>query len=194
MLRGAARTIALLAASACFTDGPVGMFPGGAFADESQPCPVGTQWRAFAGELESELEVRPKRPRSVTTWNLVHEDAFYVPADFITPLKFWPEQVLADPRVRVRIAGQVFACTARREEDPARIEAIRAAMAAKYELEPDGLAARTEVWWFELVPRTSRQTSSRATSFAGAVRRYDISSTSASFARVAARRLTSTSG
>ncbi len=132
-------------------DGPVGPLPGGQLAGPDAACPV--DWRALAGEREVELELKPEAPRSVRIWNVVVAGRLFVPGDFLTPIKRWPHQVLADPRVRIRIAGRIFNCEARRVEDPERIEALRAEAARKYALEPDGWAARSEVWWFELVPR-----------------------------------------
>ena len=132
-------------------DGPVGPLPGGRLAGPDAACP--SDWRAHAGEGEVELELRPEAPRSVRIWNVVVAGRLFVPGDFLTPIKRWPHQVLADPRVRIRIDGRIFRCEARRVEDPTLIETLRAEAAGKYALEPDGWAARSQVWWFELVPR-----------------------------------------
>jgi hypothetical protein len=129
------------------------MFPGGAFDSKSEPCLATGEWERFAGEVESELEVRPSRPRSVRTWNVVHDGALYVPADFLTPVKRWPYQVLENSNVRVRIGGETFSCRATRIEEPAVVAAIRERVGRKYELDPDGRPARVEVWWFRLDPR-----------------------------------------
>lgn len=142
-----AAACALLAAC----DGPVGPLPGGRLRGEDAPCPV--DWRERSTEREVELEVAPEAPRSVRIWNVVESGRLYVPGDFLTPGKRWPHQVIADPRVRLRIAGELFRCEARRVSDPARIDTLRREAARKYALEPDGWAARSEVWWFELQPR-----------------------------------------
>lgn len=133
-------------------DGPIGMIPGGALRGAEEPC-TAADWDAYADAREVEVEVRPKRPRSVTTWSVVHEGALHLSADFLTPWKRWPYQVLEDPRIRVRVAGRIFACRARRVDAPAAIAALREAAAVKYEVDPDGLAARVEVWWFRVEPR-----------------------------------------
>ncbi len=153
---GAGLAAALAAAAGLLAgrlDGPWGMLPGGRFRAADQPCPAASAWAPWAGVPELQLEVRPTRPRSLTTWGLVHEGGLYVPADFLTPWKRWPHQVLADDRVRVRVEGDVFACRARQVADAARIEALRRGTAEKYGLAPDGRAARTEVWWFRILPR-----------------------------------------
>lgn len=135
----------------CACDGPIGPIPGGRLRGEENPC-LG-DWTAFASEREVELEVSPDAPRSVRIWSVVHDRRLFVPGDFLTPIKRWPHQVGVDPRVRVRIAGELFRCDARRIRDAPLIETLRRGAGRKYALEPDGWAARSEVWWFELVPR-----------------------------------------
>jgi hypothetical protein len=132
-------------------DGPWGMIPGGAFRGEGRPCGE-APWERLASVREVELEVRPSRPRSITTWNVVRGNELYVPADFLTPWKRWPHQVVADGSVRVRVGGDIFECHAERVLDPERIAELRLAAMAKYDLDPGGRAARTEVWWFRLGP------------------------------------------
>lgn len=132
-------------------DGPVGPIPGGALRGEAKACP--TRWTGFENEREVEFEVSPARPRSVRIWNVVLGERLYVPGDFLTPIKTWPHRVVEDPRVKLRIAGQLFACRATRVVDAATIEALRRETARKYRVEPDGWAARSEVWWFAVEPR-----------------------------------------
>ncbi|MGH0036331.1 MAG: hypothetical protein ACQGVK_14990 [Myxococcota bacterium] len=135
-------------------DGPWGMLPGGRLRGPGEPCEPAAL--LALGRVERvELEVRPARPRSITTWSLVHEGAFYVPADFLTPWKRWPHQALEDPRVRLRAAGRIFECRAERVRDAALVARLRAGIARKYDLQPDSRAARIEVWWFRLGPRTA---------------------------------------
>lgn len=149
-LAGAAAGGAWLATA--LMGGPWGMVPGGRLRGPATPC-NGIRWEAFAEAREVEVEVRPERPRSVTTWSVVHGGALYLPADFLTPWKRWPHQVEADERIRLRVGDGIFECRAERVRDEAVIEALRAAAAAKYELAPDGRAARAQVWWFRVAPR-----------------------------------------
>ena len=157
---GAAAGLALclgvlgVASFSCVSDGPIGPFPGGALRGEALPC-LETGWERFASETESELEVRPERPRSIRTWNVVQGGRLYLPADFLTPIKRWPQQVQEDDRVKLRIGGALYRCRAVRVGDAARIEALRAAVAVKYDVSPDGRAARVPVWWFLIAPRSS---------------------------------------
>jgi len=135
-------------------DGPWGMVSGGRLEGPAVGCET-ARWEDFAATRELELEVRPENPRSMTTWLVVHEGALYIPADFLTPWKRWPHQVLADDRVRIRLGRQIFECSVERVADEPKIEALRRAIAAKYDLDPDGREARIEVWWFRAGPRGS---------------------------------------
>ncbi len=136
-------------------DGPWGMLPGGPFRTLPEPC-LATTWQEFASVEELAVEVDPMRPRSVTTWSVVLGGDLFVPADFLTPFKQWPQRVMEDDRIRVRVGGRrgrTFRCRGERVDDRATIAALRAVAASKYDLDPDGLAGRSEVWWFRVVPR-----------------------------------------
>ena len=133
-------------------DGPWGMLPGGPFRAVGEPCLAGS-WQDFATVEELAVEVDPSHPRSVTTWSVVVNGDLFVPADFLTPFKQWPQRVMRDDRIRVRLAGRTFRCRGVRVRDPATIATLRSAAASKYDLDPNGLAARSEVWWFRLAPR-----------------------------------------
>ena len=133
-------------------DGPWGMLPGGRLEGPAVGCET-ARWEEFAATRELELEVRPASPRSMTTWSVVHEGELFVPADFLTPWKRWPHQVLNDDQVRLRLEGRIFECRAERVADAEQIEQLRLAIAAKYDLQADGRAARIEVWWFRVLPR-----------------------------------------
>ena len=89
----------------------------------------------------------------MTTWSVVREGELFVPADFLTPWKRWPTQVLGDSRVRIRVDPQIFECRAERVRDEELIGQLRLAAAAKYDLRLGGLAASTKVWWFRVRPR-----------------------------------------
>ena len=127
---GSAAVLAVLVAGAGSMDGPWGMVPGGTLRGADVPC-AKASWRAHATMEEWEIEVSPERPRSVTTWWVLHEGEPFVPADFLTPFKQWPQRVMADPRVRVWLAGAIYRCRAERVRDPATVEALRSAAAAK---------------------------------------------------------------
>jgi hypothetical protein len=108
------------------------------------------RWDAAGIGQTIELEVRPRAPWSITTWAVVYAGDLYVAADFLNPWKRWPYFVLEDPAVEVRAAGRRYHCSAVRIEDPALLAALRRAFAEKYALSPEGLAARSRVWFFRL--------------------------------------------
>ena len=152
-------TLGLLAAAVCaawlatgLLDGPWGMVPGGRLEGPSVGCEA-ARWDEFASTRELELEVRPSRPRSLTTWSVVHDGELFVPADFLTPWKRWPHQVLEDGRIRLRLGGEIYECRAERVADEERIGRLRRAIAEKYALQADGRAATIDVWWFRIRPR-----------------------------------------
>jgi hypothetical protein len=131
-------------------DGPIGPFPGGPLVAGQVAEPPAAGFGALDAIQTLELEVAPDAPRSVTTWFLVVDGALYVPsADAAS--KTWPGQVVADPRVRVRIDGAIYELAATRVDDPALGKRLSEAVRAKYGF---GDGERVEgAWAFALGPR-----------------------------------------
>lgn len=141
---------ALLFASPFF-DGPWGPVPGGALrAGPLVDLPA--RWPEDAVGETVEIETRPAKPWSVTTWAAVMDGALYVSADFLNPVKRWPFFVLDDSRVRLRVGGVRYAARATLVRDAAVVARLREAFVRKYAIAPDGLAARTQVWFFRIEP------------------------------------------
>jgi hypothetical protein len=142
-LRGAAR----------LSGGPLGMIPGGrlsgVLAADQQP-----DWSFTAQVPTIAVEVDPESPLSVTTWVFTLDGELYVAADFFNPFKQWPRRALADPRVRLRIDGQIYERLAVRVTDPERIAQLRRAIADKYHIRDGGLASMVDVWFFRMDPRS----------------------------------------
>jgi hypothetical protein len=141
-----------------FHDGPLGPLPGGALVSETLSQDPKPRWDSAGIGRTIELAVRPGAPWSVTTWAVVYEGDLFVAADFLNPLKRWPYFVLEDPAVEVRAAGRRYRCSAVRVEDPELVTALRREFDRKYSLLPEGLAARTAVWFFRLEPRPATRT------------------------------------
>jgi hypothetical protein len=57
----------------------------------------------------------------------------------------WVKNVAADPRMRIRIAGEIYEGVAVRITDPAEYEAARAGLEKKYELEREVLRDEVEL-------------------------------------------------
>ena len=142
------RSLLLLIAGLFGCNGPFGLMAGGLLEGKTAPAP--SDWAAVGAYGTGQLETRPEDPYSVTTWNVVLDGVLHVPADFLNPVKRWPHYVEADDRVRIRMGALVYACRAVRLEDATRIQALREAAAAKYDLDPDGTAASAEVWWYRI--------------------------------------------
>ena len=82
---------AATALSGCFTDGPVGFVPGGAFSAELERGPE-PDWR-FATDVDSvDIQIHAARVRTVRTGIVVHEGTPYLPVTW-SPLKRWPAVV-----------------------------------------------------------------------------------------------------
>jgi len=78
------------------------MFPGGELAGDVVSEPV-VDW-SFASPGVLDLETRPEDPYSVSINFIVREGALYIdPAEG----RRWLEHIRADPRVRIRLAGQI---------------------------------------------------------------------------------------
>jgi hypothetical protein len=132
--------------------GPIGFVPGGRLAGPLA-ADQDPDW-GFTEEVETiQVEVRPDDPLSVTTWVFTHGGALYVAADFFNPWKRWPRLALTDPRVRLRIAGEIYERRAVRVDDPTLVAELRRAIGAKYDVDPNGLAAQVDVWFFRMDPR-----------------------------------------
>jgi len=141
-----------LRVAAHLSGGPLGIVPGGRLAGElaSEQNP---DWRFTDTVQTIAVEVDPDDPMSVTTWVFTDHGALYVAADFFNPFKRWPHRALANPDVRLRIAGKIYQRRAVRVTDPALIEQLRRAIGVKYDIAPDGIASRVEVWFFRMDPR-----------------------------------------
>jgi hypothetical protein len=157
VLRVAALGIGLLATmgmaiafAARFHDGPLGPFPGGPFqgAVERGPEP---DWSFLDRTNGIDLEVDSAHPRSVHVWVLRDGNAVYVPSAFAAKKK-WPAQVVADPRVRLRVGGRVYERRAARVTDAAEIRKLIDGVSDKYHA---GHGDPESTWFFRLDPPAS---------------------------------------
>lgn len=95
---------AAFALAAC--GGPVGPFAGGALDGVAAPPPA--QWRSVPETIA--LEVRPADPYSVHVWSVGIGARLYVAHG--PEGSTWGSRLRADNRVRVRVAGTVYALEA----------------------------------------------------------------------------------
>ena len=139
----------LPALAAC---GPIGRFPGGPLRGEVVTDPV-TDW-SFTEEYQTiEVETRPSFPHSITTVCFTHAGQLYIPSRNPRE-KRWPRYVLDDPRIRLRIGGQIYERRAVRVSDTLELEELFGALGRKYKrLQQAHLSKRPELWFFRVEPR-----------------------------------------
>ena len=158
-LAGIAPALALLAA-AC---GPVGPIPGTHLSGEVVSAAV-EDWSFTRDHLEIEVETRGRwLPHAVTTICMAVGPRLYVPSRNASE-KSWVQNVLRDPRVRVRIAGRIYERTALRVTDPVELAPVALDFMRKYYgIEADDATFlaeppapgedRADLWVFRLDPR-----------------------------------------
>ncbi len=145
------RFLALAAlATACLACRPLGPIPGGRLSGEVVSTPV-SDW-SFAGAVETiQLETRPDDPYSVNIWFVSQGSRLWV-ASGGSDKSRWAQNLVADPRVRLRIDGRVYERNALRVSDQAEIDAVVVLYQTKYEYERDPEAEGESVL-FRMDPR-----------------------------------------
>ena len=140
-----------------FSDGPLVLVPGvpgGPLSGEviRDPDP---DW-SFARDVDPiELQINSSPPRSIFTGVVVYEDALYVPVT-LAPLKRWPDIVLRNPRVLVRIEGRLFERMAVPVTESDLLQELIAAGQAKYGSPFHAEWASTVTHYFRLDPVPTR--------------------------------------
>jgi hypothetical protein len=135
-----------------------GPIPGGALSGEAAPAPA-TWSEALGGERAMcEIEARPSRPHSIQLECFTRSGELFVQSHRWALARWWPESWakvwLAEPDVRVRIAGRLYALRAERISD----EALRAALLKErgYDPVPPGIVV------FRFAPRAPVAASDRS--------------------------------
>lgn len=112
--------------------GPVLLMPGGELSGPVEAPPA--DW-GFSDEISTiQLETRPSDPYSINIWAVGIGDRLYVHAG--ANRSRWVENLIADPLVRVRVAGKLHPLVATRVEDPAEFAAFADAYEKKYGVRP----------------------------------------------------------
>ena len=116
--------IAVIAALARYSDGPIGPFPGGKLSGVRASEPV-ADWAPLLAGVPSrlEVEVNPAHPRSVTTSYFLHDGTLYVPSMFAAR-KTWPKEAMANDRVVLRIGGKLYERRAILVTDPSELRPL----------------------------------------------------------------------
>ena len=112
-------------AAAC--DGPFVVFPGGAISGEAAPAPA--RWSPDGDYGTCQLETRGDGPYSVNIAYTIDGGVLYVNAgDTETQ---WVKNMTADPDVRIRIDGKIYALRAERVDDAEEIRRFGRAWTAQ---------------------------------------------------------------
>lgn len=141
--------IAVIAALARYSDGPIGPFPGGKLSGPLVSEPVADWAAILAGVPRLEVEVNPAHPRSVTTSYLLHDGRLYVPSMFAAR-KTWPQEAIADDRVVLRIGGKLYERRAVRVTDPSELRPLVRSFDSAAPTDADATALST--WYFRIDP------------------------------------------
>ena len=131
--------------------GPLGPIPGGRLSGPPHQGRV-ADWDALKDEYTVQLETHASDAYSVNVWWVGIGDHLYVPSSMIVgssdPMtRKWVRNVVRDPHVRVRLAGELYDRSAVRVTDPAEYQRALVALRKKYDIEPD---LGREVWIFRL--------------------------------------------
>ena len=145
-----AALVVALAVVARFSDGPLGPFPGGKLSGVRVTEPVRDWSPILAGASHLEIEVNPASPRSLTTSYILRDGVLYVPS-MLAAHKTWPEEVLADDRVVLRVGGKLYQQRAVRVTDPAE---VRPLVRARDASGPDVDVSALSTWYFRIEPPT----------------------------------------
>jgi len=153
----------LVTAALCLglvTGCPLGPFSGSRLSGDVNGETVG-DWSFVDDVLLCQIETNPADPHSVNTWCTGIGAHLYVPTSMIygptSPSdREWVRNVLADPRVRLRVGGVVYERTATRVDDDAQYAVVRADLERKYELEAGDLDPEREIWIYRMDRRAGR--------------------------------------
>ena len=142
--------VAAVAFGARFADGPVALFPGGAFrtGDWVEDPAADLSFAADIQEIELESG---EPPTSRTVWILVEGGAAYVPCSLsFPPGKRWHFDALEHPAAVVRVDGKRYRRRLEKVQDPALHARLIEAAQAKYSSGP--VSGEGDVWFFLLAP------------------------------------------
>jgi hypothetical protein len=148
----------LLALPLLLAAGPCGPITGGRLSQDLKPAVAPADW-SFTDEVSTiQVETRPDDPYSVTTWCFTDGKTLYVSSDD-AERKQWVRNVVADPRVRLRINDDVYDMQATRVTDEAELRRLVVLLKAKYTLARWGVnddpAKSPQLWYFRMTPRAT---------------------------------------
>jgi hypothetical protein len=140
-----------LVATACFS--PEDQRPGLRLAGEPVAIPADWSFTNDHKEIAVEVQSPYLLSHSVTIWCAEVDGALYIGARN-PESKRWPGWVDADPDVRLKIGEQLYEVSLIPLDQPERINPLRRAYAAKYELPETPPGEGPPIRYWQVVPRT----------------------------------------
>ncbi len=162
LLGGVLALIVVLGAvsvAARFADGPLAIFAGGAFTSGERHEGALPDW-AFLADRET-VEFQSLEPeRSRTSWVVAHDGRAFIPSGYMTTSwgklwKQWPHEILADPRILLRIDDVVYPATLTRITEGDILTPVLTKLGNKYAngpIPPEAVSSGY-LWIFEVTPR-----------------------------------------
>jgi hypothetical protein len=151
--------IGVLAAIARSSDGPLAIFPGGAFSSGERYTASEPDWEALVDVDTVEFQsLDPVRSR--TTWIAVHHGRIFIPSGYMTTWwgriwKQWPIEAERDGRVILRADGKLYDRELVRVSSGPELEPVLAELGRKYgggQAFPMDAVTNGYLWIFELAP------------------------------------------
>ncbi|MDJ0786057.1 MAG: hypothetical protein QNK05_04575 [Myxococcota bacterium] len=122
----------LLIAALGLACGPIVTIPGGRLSGEVASPPA--DW-SFTDAVDTmQLETAPDDPYSVNVWATASAGSMYVVG---REGSGWVDRATANPEVRLRVGDTLYELRAVPVTDEAELDALVAAIGAKYDFEPD---------------------------------------------------------
>jgi hypothetical protein len=140
-----------LVATACFS--PEDQRPGLRLAGGTVAIPADWSFTNDHKEIAVEVQTPYFLPHSVTIWCAELDGVLYIGARN-PESKRWPGWVDADPDVRLKIGEQLYEARLIPLDQPERIDRLRQAYAAKYELPPTPAGEGPPIRYWQVAPRT----------------------------------------
>jgi len=132
-----------------FRSDPIAVLAGKRLSGEELPYPG--DW-SFTNEFTTvAVESRPDDPHSVTTICILHDGTLYIPAQSGST-KNWPQYVVDDARVRIKVGDKVYPARANRETGLSFADLATSA-AAKYPRFDRPEDQPKDVWLFSISQR-----------------------------------------
>ena len=134
----------LILGSAC---GPIGPIPGGKLAGALQSLPL--SWQELAAQKIVQIETQVGFPQSYNIWAVSVQDEIYIAAAAGNNTS-WVQSVLRNPRITIKISGNLYSLIAERVEGTVALkELVYKRYNEKYDLSQIDQSS-DDMWLFRL--------------------------------------------